>query len=88
MGRCDRKKINPRDGKVFFGQLLGMADNLTFPLGLNNYQAYKYVPYGPIEEVVPYLVRRAQENKDMMNQTKGEVGRMLKAAFRRMLGRD
>lgn len=65
-----------------------MADNLTFPLGLNKYQAYKYVPYGPIEEVVPYLVRRAQENKDMMNQTKGEVARMLKAVAKRLMGRE
>eukprot|EP00011_Vannellida_sp_DIVA3-517-6-12_P001001 CAMPEP_0114624364 /NCGR_PEP_ID=MMETSP0168-20121206/10729_1 /TAXON_ID=95228 ORGANISM="Vannella sp., Strain DIVA3 517/6/12" /NCGR_SAMPLE_ID=MMETSP0168 /ASSEMBLY_ACC=CAM_ASM_000044 /LENGTH=554 /DNA_ID=CAMNT_0001835637 /DNA_START=21 /DNA_END=1683 /DNA_ORIENTATION=- len=73
----NEKGLDPGEGNVFFGQLLGMADNLTFPLGLNGYQAYKYVPYGPIEEVVPYLVRRAQENKDMMNQTKGEVSKMM-----------
>jgi len=51
---------------VHFGQLLGMADHLTFTLGVNGYKAYKYVPYGPIEEVVPYLIRRTQENSTLL----------------------
>jgi len=52
--------------KVYFGQLLGMADHLTFTLGANGYNAYKYVPYGPIDEVVPYLIRRTQENSAIL----------------------
>mmetsp|Transcript_44069 Transcript_44069/g.125709 ORF Transcript_44069/g.125709 Transcript_44069/m.125709 type:complete len:616 (+) Transcript_44069:35-1882(+) len=51
---------------VYFGQLLGMADHLTFTLGTNGYKAYKYVPYGPIAEVVPYLIRRTQENSAIL----------------------
>jgi proline dehydrogenase len=51
---------------VHFGQLLGMADHLTFTLGMNGYNAYKYVPYGPIDEVVPYLIRRTQENSAIL----------------------
>lgn len=53
---------------VYFGQLLGMADNLSFTLGQHGYEAFKYVPYGPIELVMPYLMRRAHENSAM---TKG-----------------
>ncbi|CAK0906307.1 unnamed protein product [Prorocentrum cordatum] len=53
-------------GNVYFGQLLGMADNLTFTLGKNGYKAYKYVPYGPIAEVMPYLIRRTQENSAIL----------------------
>lgn len=52
--------------RVHFGQLLGMADHLTFTLGTTGYKAYKYVPYGPIEEVVPYLIRRTQENSTLL----------------------
>ena len=58
--------IDRGTGGVYFGQLLGMADHLTFTLGQAGYKAYKYVPYGPIMEVVPYLVRRAQENSNIM----------------------
>jgi proline dehydrogenase len=57
----------PNSG-VYFGQLLGMSDHLTFLLGAKGYRAYKYVPYGPVEEVVPYLLRRAQENAAMLGK--------------------
>lgn len=53
-------------GRVYFGQLLGMADHITFPLGIHGYKAYKYVPYGPIGEVMPYLIRRTQENSAIL----------------------
>jgi proline dehydrogenase len=61
-------------GGVFFGQLLGMCDHVSFTLGANGYAVYKYVPYGPVQEVVPYLIRRAEENSDIL----GGVGKETK----------
>ena len=57
-----------RDGRrnVFFGQLLGMADHVTFTLAANKFMAYKYIPYGPVDEVMPYLLRRTQENSTLL----------------------
>eukprot|EP00930_Biecheleria_cincta_P023757 TRINITY_DN170_c0_g1_i8.p1 TRINITY_DN170_c0_g1~~TRINITY_DN170_c0_g1_i8.p1 ORF type:complete len:570 (-),score=106.08 TRINITY_DN170_c0_g1_i8:216-1925(-) len=59
-------ELDVEPGRVGFGQLLGMADHLTFTLGQHGYRAYKYVPYGPIDEVVPYLIRRTQENSSIL----------------------
>ncbi|KAJ9461372.1 Proline dehydrogenase 1 [Diplonema papillatum] len=74
--------IDKKTGGVYFGQLLGMADHLTFPLGQNGYNVYKYVPYGPVHEVMPYLIRRAQENSSMSALSEQERA-MLKAELRR-----
>ncbi len=52
--------------RVFFGQLLGMGDHLSMTLGAHGFNAYKYVPYGPIQAVIPYLVRRAEENSALL----------------------
>jgi proline dehydrogenase len=65
VARMNELGIPPGAG-VYFGQLLGMADHLTFTLGNHGYKAYKYVPYGPIGEVVPYLIRRTQENSTFL----------------------
>merc|ERR1719453_1424792 len=74
------------DGGVAFGQLYGMADHLTFTLGAHGYQAYKYVPYGPLHEVLPYLVRRAQENAGMLKNSGNERAMLLAELRRRMFG--
>ena len=79
----DELGLRPNDG-VYFGQLLGMADNLTFTLGANGYGAYKYVPFGSIDEVMPYLIRRAQENSEVLGGIAKETG-MLRAELRRRL---
>jgi proline dehydrogenase len=60
--------------KVYFSQLYGMSDNLTFNLAKNKFNASKYVPYGEVEKAIPYLIRRAEENTSM----EGEMGRELK----------
>jgi len=56
----------PPSSGVTFGQLLGMADHLTFTLGAHKYGAYKYTPFGGVDETMPYLLRRAQENSDVL----------------------
>mmetsp|Transcript_16576 Transcript_16576/g.43658 ORF Transcript_16576/g.43658 Transcript_16576/m.43658 type:complete len:589 (-) Transcript_16576:458-2224(-) len=73
---------------IFFGQLMGMADNLTFTLSKNGYKAYKYVPYGPINEVVPYLIRRTQENSAILGSPGVQEERaMLRQELRRRVFR-
>ena len=64
--------------------VLGMRDNLTFALGEGGYNAYKYVPYGLVHEVLPYLLRRAQENSDV-TQGMGEELDMIKREIKRRL---
>uniref|UniRef100_G3QGX3 Proline dehydrogenase n=1 Tax=Gorilla gorilla gorilla TaxID=9595 RepID=G3QGX3_GORGO len=64
--------LHPADHQVYFGQLLGMCDQISFPLGQAGYPVYKYVPYGPVMEVLPYLSRRALENSSLMKGTHRE----------------
>jgi proline dehydrogenase len=78
------EKLNLSKDNIYFGQLLGMADNLTFILGRNGYKAYKYVPYGPINEVVPYLIRRVQENSNILSNAQMEKKMIAKEIFRRI----
>lgn len=76
-------KLPPSVG-VYFGQLLGMSDHLTFSLGENGYQAYKYVPYGKVNEVMPYLIRRAQENSDALSGAATELKMTNQEIIRRL----
>lgn len=62
----DRNNVMARAGVVHFGQLFGMQDQLSYTLGRNGYSIYKYLPYGMIDEVIPYLLRRAQENSSVL----------------------
>lgn len=77
----------PRDRRIYFGQLLGMSDHLTYGLGKSGYKAYKYVPYGTVKEVMPYLIRRAQENSGMLGGAVNEINLVKKELFRRFFGK-
>ncbi|OFZ60607.1 MAG: proline dehydrogenase [Bacteroidetes bacterium RIFCSPHIGHO2_02_FULL_44_7] len=81
-----KHKIDPSDPRIFFAQLLGMSDHISFNLAESHYQVAKYVPYGPIREVLPYLIRRAEENTSVAGQTGRELSLILKEIHRRKKG--
>lgn len=70
----DRLGLQSSDKNVYFSQLFGMSDHITFNLAANGFNVAKYLPYGPVESVVPYLIRRAEENSAIS----GQMGRELK----------
>mmetsp|Transcript_15401 Transcript_15401/g.30873 ORF Transcript_15401/g.30873 Transcript_15401/m.30873 type:complete len:623 (-) Transcript_15401:1044-2912(-) len=75
-------EIPKNDGGVYFGQLQGMCDHVSYTLGGKGYAVYKYLPYGPVKEVMPYLLRRAEENGDLMSGVGKEV-RMIAGEIKR-----
>ncbi|WP_214071217.1 proline dehydrogenase family protein [Mucilaginibacter sp. dw_454] len=81
----DSKKIDHKHPHVYFAQLLGMSDNLSFNLADADYHVAKYVPYGPIKAVLPYLFRRAQENTAIAGQMSRELGLIVKERKRRKI---
>jgi len=81
----DKKQIDPKNPHVYFSQLLGMSDNLSFNLADAQYNVAKYVPYGPVNAVLPYLFRRAQENTAIAGQMSRELSLIVKEQKRRRL---
>jgi proline dehydrogenase len=81
----DDNNISHNHPHVYFAQLLGMSDNLSFNLSDSNYNVAKYVPYGPVKAVLPYLFRRAQENTSVAGQTSRELSLIEKEKKRRKL---
>lgn len=76
----------PTDSKrVYFSQLFGMSDNISFNLAKAGYHVSKYLPYGPVEDVIPYLMRRAEENTSVAGQTSRELSLIRKEIARRKL---
>lgn len=79
----EQNGINPSDKRIYFAQLLGMSDHISFNLANAGYNVAKYVPYGPVKDVLPYLIRRAQENTSVKGQTGRELGLIIKERQRR-----
>ncbi len=77
------KGIAINDNRVWFGQLFGMSDNISFNLANNGYNVAKYVPFGPVKDVMPYLIRRAEENTSVAGQTGRELMLIKKEKERR-----
>ena len=65
--------VDKRDRRIWFGQLYGMSDNISFNLAEHGYNVAKYLPFGPVREVMPYLIRRAEENTSVEGQTSREL---------------
>ncbi|MFN5418515.1 MAG: proline dehydrogenase family protein [Flavobacteriia bacterium] len=78
-----KNNIEPTDKRIYFAQLLGMSDHISYNLSNAMYNVAKYVPYGPIKEVMPYLLRRADENTSVAGQTGRELSLILKEKTRR-----
>ena len=78
----DEKGLAHNDPRIHFAQLLGMSDNISFNLAHEGYNVTKYVPYAKVKDVVPYLVRRAEENTSVAGQTGRELN-LLRAEKRR-----
>jgi len=77
------KGLDEKDDRVYFAQLYGMSDNISFNLADAGYNVVKYVPYGPVEKVMPYLSRRAEENTSVAGQSSREFDLIKKEMNRR-----
>lgn len=83
MQLMEEKEIAKDDNRIWFSQLFGMSDHISFNLGYHGYNAAKLVPFGPIRDVIPYLMRRAQENTSVKGQTGREYALLLEEKKRR-----
>ncbi len=79
------KGISNNDSRIWFGQLYGMSDNISYNLADNGYNVAKYLPFGPVRDVMPYLIRRAQENTSVAGQTGRELALIISERNRRKL---
>lgn len=77
--------IDKTDNNVWFGQLYGMSDHISFNLAEQGYNVAKYVPFGPVKDVMPYLIRRAEENTSVAGQTSRELNLLKLEKARRKL---
>lgn len=85
-----RRLIEDRNMKVHhrvrFGQLWGFSDQVTGELAADGFKVFKYVPYGPTEQVMPYLVRRGQESRQVLREQKFQNETLLKEIRKRIIG--
>ena len=79
----EKNNIDPRNKRAYFAQLYGMSDNISFNLAKAGFRVVKYVPYGPVKSVMPYLIRRAAENTSVAGQSSRELQLIKKELSRR-----
>jgi len=79
----EKNGLKHNDPRIWFAQLMGMSDNISFNLAKVGYNVVKYVPYGPVESVMPYLLRRAAENTSVAGQSSRELSLIRKELRRR-----
>jgi proline dehydrogenase len=79
----DKHKLDRNDERCYFSQLYGMSDHISFNLAHEGYNVAKYLPYGPVRHVLPYLIRRTEENTSIAGQTSRELTLILKERKRR-----
>ena len=79
----EENNIRKNDDRIYFSQLLGMSDHISYNLARYGYNVSKYVPFGPIKEMIPYLIRRAEENSSVKGQTSRELKLIQKEINRR-----
>jgi proline dehydrogenase len=85
MSLMQKKNIAINDNRVWFGQLYGMSDHISFNLAKAGYNVAKYVPFGPVKDVMPYLIRRAEENTSVAGQTSRELNLLKEEKKRRKI---
>ena len=85
MDLMKQKGISHDDPRIWFGQLYGMSDHISFNLAENKYNVAKYLPFGPVRDVMPYLIRRAEENTSVAGQTTRELSLLTEERRRRKL---
>jgi proline dehydrogenase len=73
MDSISHLNLDRNDDRIWFGQLYGMSDNISYNLATYDYNVAKYLPFGPVRDVMPYLIRRAEENTSVAGQTNREL---------------
>lgn len=85
MELAKKHKIASNDKRLWFGQLFGMSDHISYNLAKEGYNVAKYLPFGPVRDVMPYLIRRAEENTSVAGQTSRELNLIVSERNRRNL---
>jgi len=85
MDLMEKFEVKKNDNNVWFGQLYGMSDHISYNLAAIGYNVAKYIPFGPVKDVMPYLIRRAEENTSVAGQTNRELALLKTERKRRKL---
>ena len=78
-----KNNIDKSDPRIYFSQLLGMCDHISYNIAEHGFNTAKYVPYGPIKDVIPYLIRRAEENTSISGQMNRDLSNIISEKKRR-----